>query len=268
MFGDLSTGIVQASEAGGLTLGTAFYSDTDGYVTRFRWRFPDPVPSGPVTALLYRVTSNTTAVERANAVFASPTAGAWNTVALDTPAAVAANVLHVVAVQTPDRYVAVAGQFSAAPVASGHLTAIRDATDPTGQFGELIRNGRFKAGGPTFPDQTFGANGYLPDVEFETSIGGDEVANPVYATLLANTDTEVTLDANYGLVEVTLVSGAATTYFNAADEAIGSIASPPDGNHVLNSTLLAKVVEDKTGGAPSVVHLRSSGTPTVCVWGM
>jgi hypothetical protein len=94
------------------------------------------------------------------------------------------------------------------------------------------------------------------------------VANPKFAVLVADTDTTLTLDRNFDLVEVTLVSGAATTYFNTAGTAIGTVASPVDGNHVLTTTLLSKVVTDITAGAPSVVHLRSTGTPTVCVLGL
>lgn len=91
--------------------------------------------------------------------------------------------------------------------------------------------------------------------------------SPAYVTLAADTPTPVTLDSNYGQVEVTLIANPATTYFNVKGNAIGSIASPVDGCHLLNATLLSKVVEEKTGG-PTVVHLRSTGTPTVCVSGL
>lgn len=94
------------------------------------------------------------------------------------------------------------------------------------------------------------------------------MANPVYRTLVADTDTPVTLDANYGYVEVTLVANAAATYANAAGVAIGPIATPPDGAHLLNATLLSKVIRDETAGISTVVHLRSSGTPTVQVCGL
>lgn len=93
------------------------------------------------------------------------------------------------------------------------------------------------------------------------------MANPRVVTLVADTDTTVTLDANYGAVEVTLLSGAATTVFNTGGVAIGS-ATPADGNHTLTTTLLSKVVPDTTSGAASVVHLRSAGTPTVAVFGL
>lgn len=93
------------------------------------------------------------------------------------------------------------------------------------------------------------------------------VLSPAYVTLTADTDAEVELSGNFGAVEVTLVANAATTYFNAKGTAVPSIASPPNGQHVLTPTLLSKVVKDDTSGN-TVVHLRSSGTPTVSVAGL
>jgi len=93
------------------------------------------------------------------------------------------------------------------------------------------------------------------------------VPNPKILTLVADTDTPVTLDDNFSAVEVTLIANPATTLFNTTGAAIGS-STPGDGAHVLTTTLLSKVVPDKTSGAASVVHLRSSGTPTVAVWGL
>jgi hypothetical protein len=93
------------------------------------------------------------------------------------------------------------------------------------------------------------------------------MANPRYVTLVADTDTPVTLDANYGAVEVSLIANGATTQFNATGTAIAS-STLTDGNHALTTTLLSKTVIDGTAGAASVVHLRSSGTPTVAVYGL
>lgn len=94
------------------------------------------------------------------------------------------------------------------------------------------------------------------------------MANPSYSVLVADTDTVITLDGNYGQVEVALVANAANTWFNATGSAIPAVASPQDGNHILTTTLVAKVVRDQSPGATTVVHLRSSGTPTVSVLGL
>lgn len=93
------------------------------------------------------------------------------------------------------------------------------------------------------------------------------MANPVYRTLVADTDTLVTLDANYAAVEVAILTNPATVQFNATGTAIGS-STLTDGNHAVSSVLPAKTVADGTAGAASVVHLRSSGTPTVAVYGL
>lgn len=94
------------------------------------------------------------------------------------------------------------------------------------------------------------------------------MANPVFVTLVADTENVLTLDNNYGQVEVALISGAATTYFNTADVAIGAVAGNMNGNHALTTTLVAKTVQDQTGGAATKVRLRSAGTPTVQVLGL
>lgn len=93
------------------------------------------------------------------------------------------------------------------------------------------------------------------------------MANPVVVTLVSDVDTVVTLDSNYAAVEVTLITNAATTVFNASGTAIAS-ATPANGNHTLTTTLISKTVVDGTGGAASVVHLRSLSTPTVQVCGL
>jgi hypothetical protein len=94
------------------------------------------------------------------------------------------------------------------------------------------------------------------------------MANPKFVTLSVDVEQTITLDSNYSQVEVALISGAATTYFNTTDTTIGSVSGTMDGNHALTTTLVAKVVQDGTGGAASKVHLRSAGTPTVQVLGI
>jgi hypothetical protein len=91
--------------------------------------------------------------------------------------------------------------------------------------------------------------------------------NPKYVTLTADTETAVTLDGNFGQVEVALISGAAVVYFNTTDTPIGPVAGNMDGNHALTAALAAKTVTDGTGGAASKVRLRSAGTPTISVAG-
>ena len=93
------------------------------------------------------------------------------------------------------------------------------------------------------------------------------MATPLNRTLTADTELVITLDSNCGQIEVALIAGAATTYFNTTDTPIPAISGNMDGNHVLTTSLLAKVVPDGTAGAVSKVRLRSTGTPTVAVVG-
>lgn len=92
--------------------------------------------------------------------------------------------------------------------------------------------------------------------------------NPRFVVLQADVEQVLTLDDNYGQVEVTLIANPALTYFNTADTAIPAVAGNMDGNHALSSTLIAKVVADRTAGAASKVRIRSAGTPTVQVQGL
>lgn len=92
--------------------------------------------------------------------------------------------------------------------------------------------------------------------------------SPAHVTLSADTETELVLDRNYGEVEVTLTENPARTFFNATDTPIGTVGGNMDGNHILTSTLVSKVVADGTAGSVTKVRLRSVGTPTVQVMGL
>lgn len=94
------------------------------------------------------------------------------------------------------------------------------------------------------------------------------MANPQYRQLTADTEASVDLGTNCGLVEVAIIAGTGTVYFNTTDTAIGPVAGNMDGNHAISATLPAKIVADGTSGASSKVRLRSSGTPTVSVCGL
>ncbi|WP_433731017.1 hypothetical protein ACQP2Y_21605 [Actinoplanes sp. CA-051413] len=93
------------------------------------------------------------------------------------------------------------------------------------------------------------------------------MANPKFVTLVADTEAIVDLDTNYGQIEVTLTANAANTWFNTANTAVGAVAGAQDGNHYLGATLPTKIVPDLTGGQNSRVRIRSTGTPTVQVYG-
>jgi hypothetical protein len=174
LFTSQTPSTTNASDAApGLTLGTCWYSNVDGYVTGIRWYFPATLPAVAPTALLYEVIDSGSGTELASTQFASPVAGQWNEVLFDDPVPVDADTLYIAAVWTPDRYVATSGFFTAADLVSGDLVAIQDATNPTGLSGNQ-RNGRFESGAsPAYPTDFFGAASYFADVLFETSLTND-----------------------------------------------------------------------------------------------
>lgn len=94
------------------------------------------------------------------------------------------------------------------------------------------------------------------------------MANPKHVTLQADTEAAVTLDVNYGRVEITVVANPAVIYFNTGDVAIGAVAGNMDGHQVIPAALCVKTVADETSGAVSKVRVRSAGTPTISVRGL
>ncbi len=95
------------------------------------------------------------------------------------------------------------------------------------------------------------------------------MAGPMHFTLVADTEKIFTLDANYGEIRITVYANPAVIAFNTSNTAIGSVASSiPDGNEVLPAVLCSRVVKDQTSGAVSIVRVRSTGTPTICVGGV
>lgn len=145
-------------------LGTVWTPNTDGVVTGIRWRFPDTLPGGTVTGLLWVMVDDSHGTELARVDFAGPTAGAWNSALFATPVSVAAGQHYCASVHSPDRYVARVGVFNGASVSNGsHLTAIENLVP----FG----NGRFAFNqpAPTFPANGSGSKAcYFADVLFET----------------------------------------------------------------------------------------------------
>jgi hypothetical protein len=88
--------------------------------------------------------------------------------------------------------------------------------------------------------------------------------NPQHLTLTANMAATVTLDSNYGRVEILNVDGAAAVYVsnNGVAPTVGG-----DGFHVLPAVIGALELDDKTNG-DTVVKLISAGTPKVSVRGL
>ncbi len=89
--------------------------------------------------------------------------------------------------------------------------------------------------------------------------------SPAHATLVADTVTTITFDANFGRVEVLNVDGAAAVYFRV-DGTAPTVAGA--GSHVLPAAIGSLEIADQTSGQNTVVKLISAGTPKVSVRGL
>lgn len=169
--------ITDANDSQQYGLGTTFYSVTPGWVLGVKWRFPDTLPSGSVTAKLWRNDGDDTLLasgtELASATFSAPVAGTVNEVRFVTPIAISANVDHVVSIKTPDRYVATSGYdpwdtgSGNGGVVSGDLRAPENGTDPL--LVGTLHNGKLNdLTGHQYPYQTFSNANYWVDVIFTT----------------------------------------------------------------------------------------------------
>jgi hypothetical protein len=88
-------------------------------------------------------------------------------------------------------------------------------------------------------------------------------ASPTHVTLTANTVTTVTLDRNYGSVEILNVDGSAAIYFtiDGSDPTVEG-----NGCNVLPAAIGSLTMW--AGAATDVVKLISTGTPKVSIRGI
>lgn len=174
--------LTDANDSTRYTLATLFTPAVNGTITHGRWFFPVTAPSrAPVFALFQRTNDASGTQLGLTATFSLASyAPGWRTVALASPAAVAAGAYYYAAVKTEDRYVATGGFFGGALV-NGQLTA------PADNAGIPRRNGRFNDFGaqdvPDYPDSGGGAC-YFADVVFAPdAAGGSVVTRPNTGTL-------------------------------------------------------------------------------------
>lgn len=131
-----------------------------GTVTHARWRFPDTLPSSPVTWHLYDLTNSVALAEH---TFTAPVAGQWvqealNGAGIEGPVQITGPRRVIAWVGTPDRYVATGGFFTGHAETNGPLTA--PAT-------ETVANGRFGGDPASVPSGTFNGGAYFPDLVFQ-----------------------------------------------------------------------------------------------------
>lgn len=146
------------------TLGTAFVSSADGFITHHRFYAPANTDSGTqFIGLLLQITNETTGVELGRTQYSDGILPeTWNTRAFSSPIAITAGVYYITAYYTPDYFVLTAFEFTSAGITNAPLTAI--------QSGVPYGNGRIHVG-DGYPEITSGQQtNYFSDVVFEETM--------------------------------------------------------------------------------------------------
>lgn len=161
IFATPTPGATNLNDSQQYSLGTRFTISTNGHsVTNIRWRFPDSLPSGPVTGELWLKTSDVAGTLLGSVAFNSPTAGQWNTsAAFGSPISISTGNEYVAVVHTPDRYVATTGFFTGHTEANGILSSAADDTGTPDRNGIL-----FIGAAGNYPSVAGGGACYFADV--------------------------------------------------------------------------------------------------------
>lgn len=244
------------NNVGGETLGVAFYAVVPGTVDGFRIYGPSTPPLILPTCGLWRPTSASTGGSPLGTVQfgAPPTSGVWNTVMLSSPVSISANVLYR-ATEYTDFYVATSA-FWAAPLSSGSLRGIQDATDPT-SAGWSVRNGTFAnsttlgAYPPDQPGNTFNAGCYFIDVIF-TPAGGAQ-------------DADAALTATASLAATAAAARAGTAGLTVTGSMTGTAAVARASNAALVATATAAATASKLAAAGSGLSVAAVLTASASV---
>ena len=142
-----------------LEVGVKFTSSVAGQITALKF-YRSAGDTGPDLLDLW----TSTGTKLASATFTNTAASGWQTVALASPVAIAANTTYVASYHTTGTYVATDNFFTTA-VTNGTLTA--PSTTTAGGNGVYAYGGTNTAG--LFPTNTFGAANYWADVVFASS---------------------------------------------------------------------------------------------------
>jgi hypothetical protein len=224
----------ESDGAPGLTLGTVFSCSADTDCNGIWWYFPATTPGATVLARLYDEDSQ--ALIASASFSASPTGGAWNLATFAAPVTLTAGNNYVAAIWTPDRYVATGNLFGSA-ITNGDFTAPAD--DPGG-----VRNGRFNSGGtPAYPSNTFGANGYLVDVDINASetITGVATANLGGLTAAAAGTRTVNATAAASLGGLTATAAGTRKTPGTATASLGPLTATAAGARTVTAQALASL---------------------------
>jgi hypothetical protein len=172
----------------GITTATSVMFTVAGTITAVRF-YATTTVSGTYTGAVWEVTSNDGSSSGTGTLLGSkvrpsgPTAGAWNTIVLDTPVAVTTGKLYRVGLHnTAGRYVAT-GSFApfvggAGGLTNGDIWAPHTGDNPAGLGSQS--NGTFEINAAlAYPTDTFSAGCYFVDVVFEPAGGSVDLTSAI-----------------------------------------------------------------------------------------
>lgn len=164
LFTGQTPGIPNVFEAAPRTVANALRFAVPGVVKGFRIYAPGTI-SGTFAGVLWKATSASAGTELGAATFGALSVG-WNTVLLGSPIPVDEVSVYKVGQRTSEgRYAATAG-FWATSLVSGNVIGLQDGAT----FAGITQsNGSFAGDATSYPNGTFGSNGYFIDVIFEAT---------------------------------------------------------------------------------------------------
>ncbi|HSZ34156.1 MAG TPA: DUF4082 domain-containing protein [Puia sp.] len=162
----------------GVTLGSKFQSDVNGFVNGVRFYKAAPMGNSHI-GLLYQLSPTITLLGQVN--FTNESASGWQDAKFTSPIPINANVNYMIAYFVPaaDGFFEIDNNYFTSPVTNGHLTSPQNSAT----FGA---NGQYETGNsPTFPDLdpfvvsggTFSAVNQWVDVDFNPVNLNDVVFN-------------------------------------------------------------------------------------------
>jgi hypothetical protein len=172
-----------------INVGTAFKSDTAGYVTGVKFYNPSGGNSGgAVTGKLWSCNNPSCSLgsggtEMAAVTFSSDASGGWKTATFDSPILISPDTYYIVTTYSPTGTYYAASNYFATDYHNAPLHAMSSNTTP---------NGVFKlAGGASFPTGTYGSANYWVDVTFQPSSDMDRISSDKSLSITSGGDMTV-----------------------------------------------------------------------------
>ncbi len=249
----------------GITLGTKFQPNVNGFVTGVRFYKAAPMGNTGHVGLIWQLTPTIQLLGQVT--FTNETASGWQDATFSTPIPVNAGVNYMIAYFVPptDGYFEVDNAYFTTAVTNGHLTAIQDGVT----FGP---NGVFtQASTPTFPNTAasfpFSAPNQWVDLDFNTTNLNDVVFNN--STIKVAGNTTVNINTYVQLSGTTLVlsndpTSPVTLFVNdqldidaTSSIQIGNNFSYIDANNTATNSVIGPHADFANVGGPNVAGIYS-----------